>query len=471
VYFSNLRFAHQTKTIKAGSAEYLGMSEGVTTGLRDLIVNFVQTYSEVRDIELDDQLNPKPWFMPLNTPDAKKEAAHYFLLAASLSDYKLTGNPRNIRLLLSRLHKSLEGKLYTITKPSDFTLELSRFEQEIKKFDHLGEDKSEIPEVLCSVNLFVYNKAGGDLIKYTTELAGKGRKPKDLVQQLSYSVKRMNKQHKSKAWLYLRWMTRLAPDLALFPFNPKDLMVPLTTPTLRVYAALGLSNNENLPFELSAKNHPDSWWNSTAEFDADAERLTAFARSLFPEDPAKVDVPFFILGTWLEYSDLTPASLERSLGFFIKKHNELLQPLMRYLTIVYHYNRAGEVIEPGTTSAMEWDVYNFLRQRQIIFSYEFMEFYLTQENLTYKPDFLLPKLTDKGRKVILEPHGVRAKLFQELAKLSIFRKHFGQYFCLILIVPDEYVEVIDRLDAKHLSYDYLWKQSSYKIQLENFRST
>ena len=192
----------------------------------------------------------------------------------------------------------------------------------------------------------------------------KGRKPKDFVETLSYSVKRMNKQHKSKSWLYLRWMVRGSPDLGLFKFDPKDLMVSLTTPKFRVYVALGLSDDENLPFKLNSKNKPDSWWENTAEFDADAERLTQFARSLFPEDPAKIDFPFFILGTWLEYSDLTPLSLERSLRFFIQKNQELLGPLMRYLTVVYHYNRVGERIEPGAFTLMEKDVYDFLKDKQ-----------------------------------------------------------------------------------------------------------
>ena len=282
----------------------------------------------------------------------------------------------------------------------EFKREVDRFEQEIKNLDHLGEAKAEIPEVLCSVNQFVAQKAHGDLIDYTTKLSRKGRKPKDFVETLSYSVKRMNKQHKSKSWLYLRWMVRGPPDLGLFQFDPKDLMVSLTTPKLRVYVALGLSDNDNLPFELNSKNKPESWWENTAQFDADADRLTQFACSLFPDDPAKIDFPFFILGTWLEYSDLTPFSLERSLRFFIQKHQELLGPLMRYLTVVYHYNRVGERIEPGAFTAMERDVYDFLKSKQVIFYYEFMEFYLSQENssLTYKPDFLLPQLTNQRQK-------------------------------------------------------------------------
>jgi hypothetical protein len=451
------------------------MPQEVPNDLKDLIVRFVQTYSSVPDLELDLYLNPKPWFMPLNSNEAKREAAHYFLLAAALSDYMLTGNPRNVRILLNHLYTALGPKLYTTKTPSEFTREIGKFEQQIEKFDHLGQAKAEIPEVICSVNQFVDNKAHGNLIDYTTKLSLRGRKPTDFVKELSFSVKRMSKHHKAKSWLYLRWMVRSFPDLALFQFDPKDLMVSLTTPKFRVYAALGLSDNENLPFELSIKNRPESWWKNTAEFDADAERLTNFARSLFPEDPAKVDFPFFILGTWLEYSDLTQISLERSLRFFIQKHEELLKPLMRYLTVVYHYNRVGERIEPGAFSLLERDVYDFLRKKQVIFYYEFMEFYLSQTNssasLTYKPDFLLPQLTNNGRKILLEPHGIKSNLKDFLGKLATFRKHYGDYFCLILIVPDDFTQTIDEYDKEHNSYDFLWKQSNYKTQFENFHSS
>ncbi len=193
------------------------MTQDVPNDLKDLIVTFVQAYSTVTDLELDLHLNPEPSFMPLNNYKRKKEAAHYFLLAASLSDYQLTGNPRNIRLLLSHLSEVFGSKLYTIKNPLEFKPEVDKFEQKIENLDHLGKEKVEISEVLCSVNQFVANKAHGDLIDYTTKLSQKGRKPKDFVETLSYNIKRMNKQHKSKSWLYLRWMVRGPPDLATFP--------------------------------------------------------------------------------------------------------------------------------------------------------------------------------------------------------------------------------------------------------------
>ena len=451
------------------------MAQDASKELKDLTVRFVQTYSNIVDLELDENPDPKLWFTPLNSYEAKREASHYFLLAASLSDYKLTGNSRNIRMLLHHLHNTLGHRLYLSTNPEEFKNEIPKYESKNQLLDRLGESKAEIPHVISSVNRFVKQKANANLIEYTSRMHQKGLKPKDFAEQLSYSVKRMNKQRKSKSWLYLRWMVRKKPDLGLFQFDPKDLMVPLTTPKLRVYVALGLSNNEDLPFTLNAKNRPESWWKNTLDFDSDAENFTEFAKSIFPDDPAIVDYPFYILGTWLEYSDLTPMSIEKSMQFFIKKHQEFPQPLMRYLTVVYHYNQIGELIKPGAFSPLENDVYEFLKNKQVVFNYEFMEFCLPNENarsgpafLTYKPDFLLPQLTNNGRKVLLEPHGVKSKLDEVLNKLSIFRKHYGDYFCLILIVPDDLTEIINRIDPNGGSYDFLWKQSGYKIQFENF---
>ena len=146
---------------------------------------------------------------------------------------------------------------------------------------------------------------------------------------------------------------------------------------------------------------------------------------------------------------------------------------MRYLTVVYHYNRIGERIDPGAFSALELDVYGFLRNKQVIFNYEFMEFCLSKENpsLTYKPDFLLPQLTYNGKKILLEPHGVIANLPEFINKLKSFRQQYGDYFCLILIVPDNLLEIIELLDPQHNAYDFVWKKNNYKIQLENFHST
>ena len=445
--------------------------------LDSLLVQFTSIYSQVSDTGLDLFLHPTPWFMPLNSYVSKREAAKFFLLAASLSDSELTGNARNIRILLDHLHSALGEKLYTLKNPSEFEYEVKKCSLEIAKLDQLGPKKVEIPEVMASVNRFVDQKAHGDLVDYCSRMVRKGTKPESFVKELSCGVTRMNDHHVAKAWLYLRWMVRKYPDLGIFEFSPRDLTVSLTTPKLRVMAALGIVDNDDLPFDLNARIRPSSWWKSTPEFTEAEKTLTAYARRLFPEDPAKVDFPFFVLGTWLEDSDLTPESLERSLGFFIEKYREMQVPPVRYLTAVPHYVQGVNRYELGAFGVLEKDVYDFLQRKQAKFDYEFLEFHLpeksgvTGQSLTYKPDFLLPKMTYRGRKVLLEPHGIESNLPEFLTKLSLVRKHYGEYFSLVLIVPDNFVDTVNRLDPNGQSYDLLWKLSSYKVEFEKFHST
>jgi hypothetical protein len=232
--------------------------------LDTLISQFVNIYSKTENTGLDLFLHPAPWFMPLDKASSKKEAAKFFLLAASMSDSELTGNPRNIRIMLDHLHSAFEEKLYTIKNPSEFSFEISKCESNLRNLDKLGPKKSEIPEVLSSVNKFVDQKAHGDLIEYASKLARAGKKPEDIVKELYSGIKRMDQHHNAKAWLYLRWMVRQSPDLELFEFDAKDLKVSLTTPKLRVAAALDLFGDEDLSFELNKRVRPTSWWGTPA---------------------------------------------------------------------------------------------------------------------------------------------------------------------------------------------------------------
>jgi hypothetical protein len=445
--------------------------------LKSLVTRFVYIYSVVVDAGLDPFLQLSEGFLPLDSDLAKRKAAHYFLLTAALSDSELTGNARNIQLLMNHLHSAFGDKLYTAIKPEAFESEVGRCEVELGSLDSLGPKKKEIPEVLASVNRFVAKKAHGDLVAHSSSLVRRSLKPEVLVKELSYGIKRMNGPGKAKAWLYLRWMVRKDPDLGVFDFDPKDLMVPLSTPKLRVAVALGLIDKENLALDLNSRSKPASWWSNTAEFDRAQESLTCYARSLFSEDPAKVDFPFFMLGTWLEDFDLTPASLERCLRYFIKKFSVLHKPPIRYLVAVPHYSRGFLVPEMGPFGGFEREVYDFLRKRQIKFDYEFIEFQLpnmggvTWASPTFTPDFLLSQKTLNGRKILLEPHGVRDGLQGFLDKLSVFREFHGEHFAVALIIPDEFADLVETLDPKRQAYDLFWKHSNYKNELENYRST
>jgi hypothetical protein len=64
-------FSHQAailttvcKTIKYKATFLATMDHEVPNDLKDLIVQFVDTYSNVVDLELDQNLDPKLWLMP-----------------------------------------------------------------------------------------------------------------------------------------------------------------------------------------------------------------------------------------------------------------------------------------------------------------------------------------------------------------------------------------------------------------------
>lgn len=443
----------------------------------DLIIQFVNIYSSLTDTGLDLFLNPPPPFMPLKSYTSKKEAANYLLIAASLSDSNLTGNARNIRLLLDHLYGTFGKQLYSILEPATLTFEIKKFALQIQNLDSLGPKKGHIAHVIASVNKFIKQEANGDLLEYSAKLHQRKNTLQQLAKKLSFGIKNMKGQNKAKVWLYLRWMVRGSPDLHLFEFDPEDLVIPLTTPKLRVAAALNIIDDETLAFELAAKQRPQKWFSNTEEFEEAQNKLTNYARKLFPKDPAKVDFPFFILGTWLEDADLTPTTLEKALKFFISKYRQILHPPIRYLTAVPHYRQGRYADALGAFGAFEKDIYDFLKERQEKFEYEFLEFHLPKKegagrgSLTYRPDFLLPRKTHRGRKLLLEPHGVRSGLKEFLSKLAAFRSCYGEHFALALIVPDDYINEIQSIDAATQAYDFLWKSSTYKHELETFHST
>ena len=108
-----------------------------------------------------------------------------------------------------------------------------------------------------------------------------------------------------------------------------------------------------------------------------------------------------------------------------------------------------------------------MKNKQVIFNYEFMEFkFITRKlecSFNLQTRLSLPQLTNHGRKVLLEPHGVKTNLKEFLNKTKTFRKHYGKYFCLILIVPDDFIETINNLDPEHNAYDFIMETK----QLQN----
>jgi len=269
-----------------------------TDDVFSLLVDFINKNSDVADIQWDRRMSPRLLFNPYSENyEERKITAHYFLLAASILDDTVVGYPENARMLLSYLHEVFGNSFLEIKKTHIF-------EDEIVKSDFyhdLGPNKKAAPEIMASINLFVKIKAEKDLLKYAQRFS----KPKDFVEDISQNIPAFSGIHVDKAWIYMRWMVRSQPDLQIYNhFLPEDLYVPLTKEIANVAASLGIINSDS----------PSPWRDEHTAAMA-RQKITDFAKQLFPKDPAKVDYPFFLLGGWLRQKTLNRHTLKTALDF------------------------------------------------------------------------------------------------------------------------------------------------------------
>lgn len=258
-----------------------------------LLREFVERNSHIKDLQFDPNVPPRLLFDPYSKDyEDRKRIAHYFLLVASIDEGNVVGRAEYARRLMVYLHRKLGDDLFRVNK-------LDYFQKEVTNcgfYGDLGPLKEEIPKILVSANNFVTNICDGDLIEYARKL----RKPIEMVMEISRFVRRMGGPIRKKAWIYMRWMVRPYPDLRIFDnFSPRDLYVPLTRDILRVGVCLNIISSVS---ELISWNH--------------VEKVTEFARVLFPEDPVKVDYPFFLIGRWLRGKELTLQTLKNTLKLF-----------------------------------------------------------------------------------------------------------------------------------------------------------
>jgi uncharacterized protein (TIGR02757 family) len=201
----------------------------------------------------------------------------------------------NARKLIVRLYDHFGDDIFEVTDDSV----IREVFHSVSSDTPLSRLKERIPEILASVNKFVTEKAGDDIIGYSREF----RNPLKFVNILGSSIIRMGRDKNSarkKAWMYMRWMVREYPDLRIFDhFSPRDLFVPLDKNVARVAVSLGV---------LKSLNNP-GW--------SEVVKVTEFARTLYPEDPAKVDDSFFLLGRQIKELKL-PLSTE-SLKLLLNK--------------------------------------------------------------------------------------------------------------------------------------------------------
>ncbi|HIP90321.1 MAG TPA: DUF2400 family protein [Candidatus Nanopusillus sp.] len=254
--------------------------------LIELLKKFVEIHSHTPDLQFDPYIDPViPIYPYSQDPRERRRTAHYLLLVASIDEGKIVGKSENARKLLVRLYQYFGEYLFKITDESVFKNVLDIITTNIS----LGEDWKEIPKILAGVNRFVMGRAGGDLINYSRMF----QKPYNFVEEIGNNIPRMGKNNKlvrKKAWMYMRWMVRDYPDLRIFDhFSPEDLFVPLDRNVAKVAVCLGVLNKNKLNNSKYSKNKSKNslTWEDVVE-------VTEFARTLYPEDPAKVDYPFFL---------------------------------------------------------------------------------------------------------------------------------------------------------------------------------
>jgi hypothetical protein len=373
--------------------------------LLSLLLGFVETNSNVVDIQWDGRMSPRLLLNPYSlNGQEKKLVAHYFLLVSSVLEDEVVGFSENARKLLIHLHKAFKDRLFEVSKPH-------LFEEEIRKcgfYGNLGPRREVIPDVLTCVNQFVKDRAGKDLVRYSQRYY----KPKDFVDNVSQNIERMNDPYRDKAWVYMRWMVRPHPDLRIFDhFSQEDLYVPLTGENAKVATSLGLINSIAPPL----------WKNRNSAKEA-REKITKFAKQLFPKDPARVDYPFFLLGRWLTHKNLNRSTLHEALQFFDHAHKVTGQP-QAYYESMSRYKSGWEKKTARTLSKMK-----------IPYGYEPIRFPLPGDS--YTPDFILD-VSVHGRKIVLEPHYDMTQ--RQASRYALFKRTYGQEFLLILLLKNDLI--------------------------------
>lgn len=373
-------------------------------GLTYLLIDFINKNSDVEDVQWDRRMSPRLLFNPYSEKyEDRKVVAHYFLMAAAILDEAVVGYPENARMLLVYLNQALGNSFFEIKKAHLFEDELVKADF----YNDLGPNKKAVSNILASVNLFVRLKAGNNLLKYSQQF----RKPRDFADNLANNLPAFSGSQKDRAWLYMRWMVRSEPDLQIYDhLFPEDLYVPLTKENVNVASSLGI-----IPQGYTV------WRDENSESDA-RQKLTDYAKRLYPHDPAKVDYPFFLLGRWLKQKTLNRYTLKTALDFLDRMQKVTGQP-QAYYEKMSRYKSGWEKKTALT-----------LLQMHIPYGYETISFPLPKE--VYTPDFILEKKI-RGRKIILEPHFEMTK--RQARKYALFKRIYGHEFLLILLLKNDLI--------------------------------
>jgi len=426
--------------------------------IKPLLIEYVNRSSCIKCLQWDPNvthLRKLPVQPYAESYNQRKQIAHYFLLVASITETELIRRAENARELMIDIYRFM-NKNHRDCFNED---QEESFREVIRKtgvYNYLGNSQEQISRVLASVNQFVQGVAKGDLLEYANSFS----KPQDLVESIEDNIPRMGGQYVEKAWMYMRWMTRPYPDLRVYTnFSPENLYVPMTSSVRDVAYCLGLCSEPTA-----------DWWNDSVKVEQARKRLTTFAKELFPDDPVKVDYPFYMLGRWMRGNVLSSRLLLNYLRFWEQIWSET------------HITPISFDIISKNESTLEKEVRENLERFDFLFSFEPWNFVLDEDDgaPTYTADFVLPQCKINGKTVILEPHGVwtprkrrtvgyrRSKFtiwvlptiidqdeVEFIHKLRQFRtSRWSEMYYLVLIVPPQY---IDRVTSDYPNIaDKIW---------------
>ncbi len=429
--------------------------------IKPLLKDYVEKSSKSVELQWDPKVTTYQLPFDPYAIKEKERCAHYFLQIASIDTTELVSRSENARALMIYIHNALGNDQFKQGQTENF----QNIIQEIDNFCKLGSSKEKIPEVLNQVNTYVNNIEGANLPKYAEKFVN----PAEMVKDIGQNVPYMGGQHLDHAWMYLRWMVRPYPDLNIFSnFSPKHLKIPLTSLVRNVAFCLGLCSTRTAD------------WSNPQKVAQEREQITRFALDLFPEDPAIVDYPFYVLGRWIKDQNLSIYLLRTFLKFWQGIYRKIGKPPIAF-DIASRYE-----------SSFEQDVRAELEKLEFIFSFEPNIFLLPESSgiPRYTPDFVLPQCRKKGKIVILEPHGIwtsREKRVVTLGrhtftvwvlpdkisleelrfvnKMRTFRENYREVYYLVLIVqssvrerverdyPDIYDEIIEGKDLPKMVFD------------------
>ena len=241
--------------------------------------SFVNEVESRRTADMSFRDDPKLAVLPACS--AGKGRSRYLLLAAAID---ATTASTGIRPLLAELDRRVctaghQRGLFDITLDHE-QLVLDTIAARQRRGELRGwQIRAHVPRILAEANEFVDGFAGGDFDAWARGLDSPHAIVEELATRIHYQGRNRSEASRKKMWMLMRWLVRPAPDLRIWDhLDPADLMVPVDAHVARCAARLGV---------IDGGRAKDPLWR-------EVEAITAYGRTLFPGDPAKIDYAFFM---------------------------------------------------------------------------------------------------------------------------------------------------------------------------------